>query len=173
MRNFITGLLVFGVILACIWLQINVLNQIPLFGVKANIGIVFVVALSILCGQSVGISVGIAYGVLSDILFGKAFGIYTLLFLLVGFFCGKMSRGFSKENKTALVMSTAGTTIVFEILSYLVFIFVYGYEMELFAMIKTILLECIYHIVIARLCFSFFSNLAETINKGKRSYYLL
>ena len=102
MRNFLTGLIVFGVILVAFLLQLIVINVMPLFGAKANIGIVLIVALSILCGKQVGISVGIVYGVISDVLFGKAFGIYTLLFLLVGFFCGKMSRGFSKENKTAL-----------------------------------------------------------------------
>ena len=95
MRNIWVTLIVFATIIAFLWLQINILNIIPLFGVVSNIGIVLVVALGILCGQTVGISVGIVYGIFSDILFGKSFGIYTLLFFLIGFFCGKISRGFS------------------------------------------------------------------------------
>lgn len=173
MRNFLTGLIVLCVIVISIWLQINILNNIPLFGVKANIGIVFVVALSILCGQGVGVSVGISYGLLTDILFGKAFGIYTLLYFLIGFFCGMMSRGFSKENKVAITMITAGTSLVFECISYFIFILVFDYELELGIFLKTTALEVVYNIFLARLLYKALNNLSETINKGKRSYYLL
>lgn len=173
MRNFWTGVIVFGVMLISAWLQINVLNEIPLLGVKPNIGIVLIVTLSTLCGQGIGISIGIVYGLLSDVLFGKAFGIYILLYFLVGFFCGKMSKGFSKENRTAIVMITSVTTILFEIVSSIIFTMVYGYEMEFISVIKVVLLEGIYNIFITRLLYRFLCSLSETINKGKRSYYLL
>lgn len=173
MRNFLTGVIVFGVILISIWLQLNLFNNIPLLGVKANIGIVLVVTLSTLCGQGIGISVGITYGMLSDILFGKAFGIYTFLYFLIGFFCGKISKGFSKENRTAIVMITIATTIIYEIISYFIFMIIFDYDVEVISMIRIVLFEGIYNILIARLFYKFFSNLSETINKGKRSYYLL
>lgn len=163
----------FCVILISIWIQLNILNNIPLFGVKANIGIVLVVSLSILCGQAVGISVGITYGILSDVLFGKAFGINTLLLFLTGFFCGKMSKGFSKENKTALIMVTIAATVVIEVLTYLILVVVYHYEMALMTIVKTLVLEGIYHVFLTRIFFKGLSSLSETINKGKRSYYLL
>lgn len=173
MRNFWTGVIVFFVILIFIWLQINVFNNIPLVGVRANMGIVLVVALSTLCGQGVGISVGITYGIFSDVLFGKAFGIYTLLYFLIGFFCGKMSRGFSKENKTALIIVTLVTTLVYEVIAYLLFSIVYEYEIEILFILKVLIFECVYNLLISRICYKLFSDLAETINKGKRSYYLL
>ena len=173
MRNIWVTLIVFATIIAFLWLQINILNIIPLFGVVSNIGIVLVVALGILCGQTVGISVGIVYGIFSDILFGKSFGIYTLLFFLVGFFCGKISRGFSKENKSSIIMITAVATIIFEFICYMLFTIIYGYEFMFFSMIYTILLESLYNIILARICFKFLSFISEIINKGKRSYYLL
>lgn len=173
MRNFWTGVIVFLVMLISIWIQQNILNNIPLFGVKANIGIILVVALSTLCGQAVGMTIGATYGLLIDILFGKAFGVYTLLFFFVGFFCGKISRDFSKENRTAIIMVTISATIVFEVISYVVFMMIYNYEFVLTSIIKVVGLEVLYHILLARLCFNLFSNLAEIINRGKRSYYLL
>ena len=173
LRNFWTGCIVLGVILLLIGLQINLLNEVPLFGVKANIGIVFVATLSILCGQSVGIAIGIVYGMLSDILFGKVFGIYTLLFFLVGFFCGRMSKGFSKENKVSVILITAMTTIIFEVLFYFLYVMLNGYEIELLSLVKVFLLEGVYNMLIARLLFGGLSVLSEMINRGKRSYYLL
>lgn len=173
MRNFWAGVIVFIVILFSIWIQFNVLNIIPLFGVKANIGIILTVALSTLSGQGIGMVVGVVFGLFFDVVCGKAFGIYILLYFFVGFFCGKMSKGFSKENKSALVMIVAGTTLVFEILSYFIFVIVSEYEFEIITILKTVLLEILYNIFITRVFFKLFSNLSETINKGKQSYYLL
>jgi len=173
LRNFWTGLIVFGVILISIWLQINFFNDVAFFGVKANIGIVLVVTLSILGGQGIGVTVGIVFGMMMDILFGKAFGIATLLFFLTGFFCGKMSKGFSKENKATIIMITIATTVIFDILSNIIDVIVYDYDVELFSMMKMIALESLYNILIARVFFNILSSLAEMINRGKRSYYLL
>lgn len=173
MRNFWTGCLVLGVLLCAFWIQFHFLNLVPLWGIKANLGIVLVVTLSTLCGQGIGATIGTVYGVLSDILMGKALGIYTILFFLVGFFCGRMSKGFSKENKTAIVLITTGTTLLFEIASYLLMVIVYDYEWEIVILMKTVLLEGIYNMLMARFLFPLLSSLAEIINKGKRSYYLL
>lgn len=173
MRNFWVGIIVFLVIVACFWIQINILNLIPLFGSVANIGIVFVVSLGILSGQKIGVTLGITYGLFMDILFGKALGIYTFLFFLIGFFCGKISKGFSKENKSSILMIVAITTLVYEIISYFIFMLVYRYDLVWFETIWKIILECVYNLFIANLLFKPFSFLAEIINKGKRSYYLL
>ena len=89
MRNFWVSIIVFLVIIFCVVLQLNVFNMIPLFGVKANMGIVLVVALGILCGQKIGIAVGIFYGLILDILIGKSLGIYTFLYFLVRLFLWK------------------------------------------------------------------------------------
>ena len=173
MRNFFVGIIVFLVIIFCFWIQLNILNLIPLFGVVANIGIVFVVSLGILCGQNIGVAVGISYGLIMDILFGKALGIYTFLFFLIGFFCGKISRGFSKENKSSVLMIVAATTFLYEVACYMMFMLVYGYDLAWFSAGWTIFLESVYNLFIATLLFKPFSFLAEIINKGKRSYYLL
>lgn len=173
MRNFLVSVIVFLVIVLCLWIQLNILNLIPLFGVIANIGIVFVVSLGILSGQKVGITVGIIYGLFMDILFGKAFGIYTFLFFLIGYFCGKISNGFSRENKSSIIMIVAVATLAYEIVSYFMFMIVYKYDFSLISIIWTVVLECIYNVFIATILFRPFSFLAEIINKGKKSYYLL
>lgn len=173
MRNFCVGLIVFAVMIFLIWAQLNIFNFIPLFGVKANIGLVLVVALGILCGQKIGIAIGIAYGIMSDILMGKAIGIYTFLFFLVGFFCGKVSSGFSKENKSSITMIVALATLIYELICYIAFAAIYSYDFELFSTIWVIILEALYNVLITLILFKPLSFLAEIINKGKRSYYLL
>lgn len=173
MRNFWICCILFLVVIFCFWFQINVLNVIPLFGVVPNIGIVLIVALGILCGQKTGIIVGTLYGIIMDILMGKAFGIYTLLFFLIGFFCGRISYGFSKENKSSIMMIVAVTTVIYEALCLMMFVIVYKYDLSLFSSILTIALECLYNVFIALVFFKPLSFLSEIINKGKKSYYLL
>ena len=171
MKEFWTGVILFFVIICSLWLQLNLFNIVPLFGIKANIGIVLVVALSILCGLRIGISVGIVYGLLLDCLLEKSVGIFTLLFFLVGFFCGKASNRFSKENKTSIILITAGTTIIFEILSYMFFVVNYKYDIDIFHIIKTIIIEVIYNVIISMLCFRAFTWLADGLNRENKSYY--
>lgn len=173
MRNFWAGVIVFFTIIFCFWFQFNILNLVPLFGVTANIGIVFVVALGILCGKSTGITLGLIYGLLADVLLGKSVGIYMILYLLIGYLSGKISYSFSKENKSSIVMMAAAGTLIFEVICYFMFVIFYGYEFEFFTTIWTIGLECIYNIFVAWVFFKPLSFLAEIINKGKRSYYLL
>lgn len=173
MRNVWVGIIVFLVIIVCLLFQFNILNLIPLFGVVANIGIVFVVSLGILSGQKIGITVGVVYGILMDILFGKSFGIYTFLFFLIGFFCGKISHGFSKENKVSVLMIVAATTLIYEAICYFLFVIIYKYDFMFLSTFWTMILECVYNVFIAWVFFKPFSFLADIINKGKRSYYLL
>lgn len=173
MRNFRVGIIMFLVMILCFWFQFNVLNDIPLFGVIGNIGIAFVVSLGILTGQEVGIIVGISYGLFTDILIGKCIGIYTVLFFLVGFFCGKISKGFSKENKSSIIIIVMATTLIYEVLSYILFMFIYSYDFILIKLVTTCVLESVYNMLIASILFKPFSFLAEIVNKGKNSYYLL
>lgn len=173
MRNFWVGIIVFLVILLCIWMQQNIINAIPLFGAIANIGIILVVTLGLISEQKIGATVGIVYGLLLDILFGKTIGIYTLLFFIMGIFCGKIGHGFSKDNKSSVVMVVALVTVIYEIINYLLFVVIYKYDFELFSSIWTIILECVYNIFLTIILFKPFSFLGEIINKGKSSYYLL
>ena len=173
MRNFWVGVIVFLVILICIWIQQNIINAIPLFGAVANVGIILVVTLGLITEQKIGAIVGIVHGLLMDILFGKSVGIYTLLFFAIGFFCGKIGHGFSKENKSSVIMIVVLATIIYEIMNYLLFVVIYKYDFELFASVWTIVLECLYNIFITIILFKPLSFLGEIINKGKSSYYLL
>ena len=70
-------------------------------------------------------------------------------------------------------MIVALTTLLFEFLSYLMFVVIYGYDFELFSTIWVIFLEALYNILTTAILFKPLSFLSEIINKGKRSYYLL
>ena len=173
MKKILVGLIIFVVIWFAILIQINLFNVITLAGTASNLGVVLVVSLGLMCGHTVGGIIGFTYGLLVDILYGKTIGLYVLSYLLLGYFCGKIGRDFSKENKTTIVAITGIGTILFEIFYCALGIFICDYDFSLFNFIITVLKEAIYNMIIAIILFQPTSFLAEIINKSKNSYYLL
>lgn len=173
MKKVLVGIIVFLVIIFLLLLQINLLNVVTLFGASANIGIILVSIIGVMCGTTVGIMVGSSYGLMIDIIAGKSIGLYMLLYMLLGYLCGKVGKGFSKESKMTMTIITVIATALFEIATYVVCVMVYKYEKSFIMLIFTILKEAIYNMIIALILFKPLSVLAEIINKSKDSYYLL
>ncbi len=172
-KKFLVGIIIFITLSICVWLQINLLNNIPLFGVNANIGLVFVVGIGLLAAKIPGGLTGFAYGFLLDLLYGKSFGLYIAIYSLTGIAAGAMSKGFSKDNKLSMVYMVALFSIVTELVTYLFSVILYGYPIEVSAVSLLLLKETIYNMILARILFSPLTVLAEIINKSKNSYYLL
>lgn len=172
-KKILIGIIVFILIWICLGLQVTFFNEIKLFGTAANIGIVLVVGIGLSSGRLPGILTGGVYGALADIMYGKTFGVYFLMYMLVGFASGEFSKGFSKENKLSMVYMVAALTAIMEILVYLIFILIYGYEFEPLSAFCIILKETLYNMILARILFKPLSGLGEIINKSKNSYYLL
>lgn len=173
MKKFLVGLIIFIVIVVAMLVQINLLSVVTFFGTAANIGIVLTTGIGLMCGKEVGGIIGGMYGLLCDIVFGKAVGIYLLLYMLTGYLSGKIGKGFSKENKTTMIMMVSVSGILFNLAFLLVARMVYDYDTSFLYSIFTILKETIYNLIIAGILFKPMLLLAEIINKSKNSYYLL
>ena len=169
MKKFLVGLIIFIVIVVAMLVQINLLSVVTFFGTAANIGIVLTTGIGLMCGKEVGGIIGGMYGLLCDIVFGKAIGIYLLLYMLTGYLSGKIGKGFSKENKTTMIMMVSVSGILFLLVARMV----YDYDTSFLYSIFTILKETIYNLIIAGILFKPMLLLAEIINKSKNSYYLL
>lgn len=172
-KKLLVSLIVFILICVAIWFQINFINIFTFFGISANLGIIIIVGIGLLSGKIPGALTGATYGILTDILFGKSIGVYFLVYTLLGFASGEMSRGFSKDNKLSMVYMVAIFTVITELVSNLLFIILYGYDLEIIAIIKIIIKETLYNMLLAKLLFKPLTGLGEIINKCKNSYYLL
>lgn len=172
-KKIIVGLMCFILIWVSYFLQINLLNEFLLFGVKPNIAIVVIVGIALLSGKTPGMITGCIYGIFYDVLFGKSLGLYVAIYGLLGYALGSYSNGFSKENKLALVYVVAIATAVAEIITYLLGVILYGYTFEILAPLFIIIKEVVYNMILARLLYNILAWISEIINKCKNSYYLL
>ncbi|MBQ9266731.1 MAG: rod shape-determining protein MreD [Clostridia bacterium] len=173
MRKILTALIVVLVLILTIFIQINLLNVVPLFGVTANLGIVVIVGFGLMNGKLIGGLTGAFYGLLLDIIFSKIIGINLILYMLVGIFTGHISSRFSKDNKTAMVMNVLVATVIFEIASYLAISLLQGSEIHFWYMIYIIALETAYNILLTAILHKFMTGIGDIVNKSKNSYYLL
>ena len=173
MKKIVITLVVFLIIMISLLIQINLLNIIPLFGVVANIGIVLIVGLSLMSGKLVGGLVGGAYGLLVDVIFGKIIGINILLYALMGILTGHISNGFSKDNKTSMVMVVSIATVLFELSSVSLLAFLQNGEINIIRTLIIIALEVVYNITLTLIFNKGIVAIGEMINKSKNSYYLL
>lgn len=124
-------------------------------------------------GKLVGGLTGVAYGLLMDVIFGKFIGINILLYTLTGIFTGYISNGFSKDNKTAMVVIVSITTILFEMANVLLLYIFNKTSFEIISVLITVILETAYNMILTLILHKFIIELGEIINKSKNSYYLL
>ncbi|MBR4110586.1 MAG: rod shape-determining protein MreD [Clostridia bacterium] len=173
MRKTLTGIIMIFVIGTAIFLQANLLQAIPLNGTSANIGIILVASVGLICGKFIGGINGFVYGILYDIAFGRAIGIYTILYLLVGYLSGSFNKNFSKDNKVSMIFLISIITAIFETSIFLFFVLFRNYDFELQSMLFIIVKEIIYNTILILILYKFLIWFGEMINKSKNSYYLL
>ena len=118
MRKVLTVLIIIAVLLLSLFLQITFLNNVTLFGIKANLGIIVIAGLGLLCGRAIGGLTGAFYGLMVDVAFGKTLGVSLILYTLLGLITGRISNKFSKDNKTSLILivAVASRAILIELL---------------------------------------------------------
>lgn len=159
-------------ILATIWVQMNVITELPMSGTLANMGIVLVTGLGLVSGNFVGGLVGFVYGLLADIAWGRVLGLSTLLYTIAGVGAGFLNRNFSKENKLSMVMLSLLTTVVLETILYMFYGVGNRYEFEVSHFITMLILESAYNMLLTIWCFRPIAWFGEKINWCKSSRYL-
>ena len=87
-----TGLLTRIAVLsvAIVLLQIGVVSEVTVFGVSADLSILLVAFIGLLCGSTVGAACGFAIGLLVDLALVQTLGLTSLVFTLLGYWCGRL-----------------------------------------------------------------------------------
>ncbi len=72
------------------FIQVGVVSEIPVFAVNADLSPLLVAFVGLLCGSTVGAVYGFSTGLLVDLLLLQTLGLSSLIFTLVGYFCGRL-----------------------------------------------------------------------------------
>lgn len=120
-------ILVIGLILIINFvLQTTMLTHIQIIGIQPNTMLLIVVTYAMLRGDVEGAIVGFFAGLMQDVLFGRVIGLYAMLGLLLGFFCGKPFKDFYKENYTMPILLVSIACFAYEFAFYFLFFLFQG-----------------------------------------------
>lgn len=75
---------------AMAFFQIGVVSEVPVFGVNVDLSPLVVAFVGLLCGSTLGAVAGFAIGLLVDLALVQTLGVTSLIFTLIGYWCGRL-----------------------------------------------------------------------------------
>jgi len=76
--------------LLVVFFQVGVVSELPVFGVNADLCSLLVAFVGLMCGSSIGAACGFAVGLFVDLALLQTLGLTSLVFTLVGYWCGRL-----------------------------------------------------------------------------------
>jgi rod shape-determining protein MreD len=73
-----------------VFFQIGVVSEVPVFGVNADLSSLLVAFVGLMCGSTIGAACGFAVGLLVDLTLLQTLGLTSLVFTLIGYWCGRL-----------------------------------------------------------------------------------
>lgn len=119
-----------------------------------------------------GIGFGFLFGFYIDILNGRVVGISAILFCLIVFLAEYVYKNISNENKATMMLLVASSTLLFESLGYVFYIWKLGVTLELVSFTKILVIEILYNVIITIILYPLIqkgSNVLYDIFKNKLS----
>jgi rod shape-determining protein MreD len=79
-----------ALVLVVLFFQIGVVSEVPVFGVNADLSVLLVAFVGLLCGSTLGALTGFAVGLFVDLALLQTLGLTSLIFTLIGYWCGRL-----------------------------------------------------------------------------------
>jgi rod shape-determining protein MreD len=100
------------VAIVAVIVQETIVSQITVFGVTADITPLVVVSIGLLCGSMTGAAAGFGIGLLVDLTLVQTLGITSLLFIVIGYWAGRLRElRDPSHGLVPLALGAAGTAV--------------------------------------------------------------
>ena len=148
MKKLVINLFLILTIFIIYFLQSNFFNWFNIAGVMPNVFIIFVLFIGLFTNKTVGTIYGVVIGLILDFLFSQKIGIQAATLGLVGFLAAIFDKNFSKDSRMTIMLMVLGSTVIVEVLNYLLAYMFLGINVEIFYFIRTLIIEVIYNIIL-------------------------
>ena len=159
MRKVAVGICLILIFIFIYLLQVNFFSWFNLAGVKPNLFVIFVLAIGLFSGKSIGTTFGIIFGISLDFLIGKSIGVSAIMLGIVGFTGGYLDKNFSKDSRITMIIMITISTILYELGTYLFNYFINSAQIEILYFVKTLAIELIYNAIIVIIIYPMIMNL--------------
>ena len=153
------------------FLQINFFTWFRLAGIMPNLFIILVLFIGLFSGKVMGITYGLIFGILLDLFVGKKIGVTAIGLGIIGAIGGILDKNFSKDSRITIMIMNIGTTIIYEVIIYIINYFVLDTNIEILNFIKILFIEVIFNTILTIILYPLiqkFGNYIENEFKGTK-----
>jgi len=119
------------------------------FGVNADLSILLVGFVGLMCGSTLGAAAGFAVGMLVDLALVQTLGLTSLIFTLVGYWCGRLRELRDPQAALTPLLVGAGASAV-SLIGYSVMEFMLGVDAPIsFVLLRQIVLGILVNAIVA------------------------
>lgn len=153
------------------FLQSNFFNWFTISGIMPNLFVIFVLFIGLFTNRVSGVIYGVTTGIIIDLVIGKQIGINAVGYGIVGFLAATFDKNFSKDSRATIMFMVLGSTIIFEVITYLLNYIFASINIEILYFIKTLAIEVIYNLIITIIIYPILQKFGYNIEneyKGNR-----
>lgn len=132
-----------------VFFQIGVVSEVPVFGVNADLSPLLVAFVGLLCGSTLGAAGGFAIGLLVDLALLQTLGLTSLVFTLIGYWCGRLRE--LRDPQAALTPLIVGASAsAVSLVGYSLMEFLLGVDAPVsFELLRQIVLGIVVNTIVA------------------------
>jgi len=154
-------------------LQSTLFKYIEIIGIRPNTALLIVISYAILRGDAEGAAAGFFAGLLQDFFFGRIIGINALMYMVVGYVCGKPFKDFFHETFFFPLLLGSVSAFSCSLVFYFVNFFLQGKLDFLYYFRKIILPESVYTIALTTPVYRLIYAMNERLERGERRRRML
>lgn len=156
-------------------LQSTAVQAISLGGVVPNLLIILVVSLAFFRGKKTGLLVGFFCGLLNDLFFGDMIGFYAMIYMMIGYLCGFLSKEFYEFDLRLPLLLIAASDLVYSVVVYWCLFMMRSRMHFTFYLSKIILPELVFTVLASVIVYRvlFLINEALTLDEKRRDSYFV
>ena len=130
------------------FLQSNFFTWFTIAGIMPNLYVILVLFIGLFVKRKLGLVLGLVFGLYLDIVLGRVVGISALGLGIIGLLGEMLSKNFSKDSRFIVTLMVIFTTIVYEILVYVLSMLRLNADIEILPFLKILVIEVIFNTLI-------------------------
>lgn len=165
MKKIFVILLTFIIFFCIYFLQANFFNWFTIAGIKPNIFIIFALILGLFLDKAYTPILCISVGLIFDFFCSDIIGMNSIMLGIAAIIGGILNKNFSTESKLTIMLMVIGTTLICEIIAYILKI-IMGAELDIIQFLKIIFIEGIYNVILTIILYPLvqkFGSLTEKV----------
>lgn len=148
MKRLLINLILILICFVTYFLQSNFFNWFTISGIKPNLFIIYILFIGLFGPKNYTIIYSSIIGIILDLLFKDRIGINLTGLITVGIIAMIFDKNFSKDSRITLIFMISASTIIYEIISYVLNYIIFSINLEILNFLKILMIEVLYNVLL-------------------------